>query len=57
MINLDVKFWISDIEIIDWDIKVKISIIKTIANLVFEIDNNNKYIEIFLVEKSIKNFS
>lgn len=41
---------------IDWDIKVEISIMKIIANLVFKIDSNSRYIEIFLIEKSIKIF-
>ena len=53
MIDFDTKIKMFVIKIIDLDIEMGVSAIKTITSLVFEVNSNNRHIKIALIEQNI----
>lgn len=53
MIKLDAKVEMAIVNIINLDIEIKVFTIKIITDLIFEINDNNKYIKMLLIKQSM----
>lgn len=53
MMKLDAKVEMAIVNIINLDIEIKVFTIKIITDLIFEINDNNKYTKMFLIKQSM----